>query len=75
MMFFFQELKSICWGSPTFMPEKGWSKGIKFNNPEEPNAFGLMLKDESCKPFMMVLQGLFLKNLIFSDSNAMTIPT
>lgn len=75
MEFLLQELKSICWGSSQVMPEKCWLKGIKFNEPEESNAFGLTMSDDSCKPFLMVLQGLFLKHLIFSDRTVKNIET
>ena len=42
--------------------------GIKFNEPEEPTAYGLKLEEGAPKNFLMTLQGLFLKHLLFSES-------
>ena len=57
------------------MPEKCWLKGIKFNESEESNAFGLTMQEDSSKPFLMLLQGLFLKHLLFSDRTVNNIET
>ena len=44
-----------------------WQHGIRFNDAEEPAAYGLRLEEADPKPFLMCLQALFLRNLLFSD--------
>lgn len=63
-----KELKTICWGSPEVVPPPGWMNGIKFNEPEEPTSYGLKVDEQAPKNFLMALQGVFLKQLLFSDS-------
>ena len=54
--FYQQELKNICWGSASSSPSQGWLRGLKFNQPEEPTAYGLKLAADAPKPFLMCLQ-------------------
>ena len=49
-------MKNICWGSASASPSQGWLRGLKFNQPEEPTAYGLKLAADAPKPFLMCLQ-------------------
>ena len=62
-----KDLKTLCWGSAKFSLPKGWLKGIKFNEPEEATAYGLKHEEGAPKPFLMILQGLYLNHSLFSD--------
>ena len=64
---YFKELKTLCWGSPEVCPTPGWMRGLRFNEAEEPTAYGLYMEEGTPKPFLMTLQALFLKHLLFSD--------
>ena len=65
-----QELKTLCWGSAEVVPPPGWMNGIKFNEPEEPTSYGLKVEEQAPKNFLMSLQAVFLKQLLFSDSES-----
>ena len=63
--FYFKDLKTICWGSPKIIPGQDWVHGISFNEPEEPNGFGIKVPGGGTKGFLMVL--LVLKHLLFTE--------
>ena len=65
--FYLKDLKTICWGSPKIIPGQAWIHGISFNVPEEPNGFGIKVPGGGTKGFLMVLQGLVLKHLLFAE--------
>ena len=66
-MFSFQDLKKLCWGSAGLIPGQCWNAGISFNTPEEANGFGLKVPGGATKGFLIVLQGLVLKHLLFAE--------
>ena len=57
----------MCWGDPKIIPSQQWVQGISFNAPEEPNGFGIKVPGGATKGFLMVLQSLILKQLLFSE--------
>jgi len=63
------DLKTICWGSSKVKLGRGWLRGIKFNEPEETTAYGLKHDEDAPKSFLMVLQGIYLNQSLFSDGN------
>ena len=62
-----QELKNICWGSPKTTLTNGWLKGIRMNEAGETTAYGLRLDEGMPKSFLMIVQGVLLKHLLYSD--------
>ena len=60
----------MCWGDPNVVPGQQWAHGISFNVPEEPNGFGIKVLGEPTKAFLMTLQGLVLKNLLFAEKSS-----
>ena len=60
-------MKNICWGSPDVVPHPSWLSGLKFNDPEEPTAFGLSVEEGAPKAFLMTLQGILLRFLLYKE--------
>ena len=64
---YYQELKNICWGSAKTPLKNGWLRGIRMNEASETTAYGLRLDEGVPKAFLMIVQGVLLKHLLYSD--------
>ena len=63
-------MKTLCWGSPNINPGTEWlDSALKFNQPEEPYAFGLKAVKGSTKAFQLVVQSFVLKHLMFGETS------
>ena len=62
-----QELKNICWGSAKTPLKNGWLRGIRMNEASDTTAYGLRLDEGVPKAFLMIVQGVLLKHLLYSD--------
>ena len=62
-----QDLKNLCWGSAKILIPNGWLRGLRFNDAEEATAYGLRVDDGAPKSFLMIVQGVLLKHLLYSD--------
>ena len=62
-----QELKNICWGSAKTPLKNGWLRGIRMNEASDTTAYGIRLDEGVPKAFLMIVQGVLLKHLLFSE--------
>ena len=57
----------MCWGSAKTPFSNGWLKGIRMNESGETTAYGLRLDEGVPKSFLILVQGVLLKHLLYSD--------
>ena len=69
VIFFFQDLKKICWGGADRPIKENWTKqGIYFNPAEKMFSYGLKTEKNETKTLLMCLQAYLLKPLLFAEN-------
>jgi len=62
-------LKTVCFGSATYVPSIEWVRsGFAFHTPENLHAFGLKATKGAVKAFKLLCQAYILKNLLFQKN-------